>query len=221
MVDIVEVQQAAYRITKIGTSGYDSTPDFIAKANEVNIDAMNILTPHYGKIKAVDDILNMFVTELPLEFISGLAGIPEDFYGYISTYKTNDDGSIVPVRKIKTNQVGTLSINTIRKPTDQNQKIYFDQGNINNLPVTDTNNSLTMLYFRVPADVDIFSVPAENPSDDYEVVIAQTNYEWPARMKNLLIYLLVERLGGEMKQPILFEIAQLGIQMNLTIEPAQ
>lgn len=221
MVNIVEVQTAAYRISKIGTSGYDSTPDFIAKANEVNIDAMNLLVPHYGKVEAVDDIINFFVKEIDCDFTSGLMGIPEDFYGYISIYKTTGNEpnvSKTPVRKLKTNQIGTIGQNTIRKPTIANPKITLGEGNIKLDPIN-ADAGLSILYFRLPADVDIITTPVEGADDDYETVTDQTNYEWPERMKNLLIYLLVERLGGEMKQPILFEIAQLGIQMNLTVEP--
>lgn len=223
MVDIVEVQQAAYRITKVGTSGYDSTPEFIAKANEVNIDAMNLLVPHYGKVEAVDDIINTFVKQLPCEFTNGLMGIPDDFYGYISIFKTSGNEPNVtksPVRKLKTNQIGTIGQNTIRKPTVANPKIYFNEGNINLEPIN-ADAGLSLLYFRLPADISITTTNVEGEDDDYETVTDQTNYEWPARMKNLLIYLLVERLGGEMKQPILFEIAQLGIQMNLAVEPVQ
>lgn len=221
MVDIVQVQQAAFRITKIGTSGYDSTPDFVAKANEVNIDAMNLLTPHYGKVEAVDDIINTFVMQISGDFTGGLMPIPEDFYGFISLYKSvgaNTDITNSPVRKLKTNQIGTIGRNTIRKPTLTDPKIYFTAGNINLEPIN-ADAGLTLVYFRVPADVSITTTPVESDTDDYETVTDQTNYEWPARMKNLLIYLLVERLGGEMKQPILFEIAQLGIQTNLNVEP--
>lgn len=220
MVDIVEVQTAVNRIAKTGTSGYDSTVEFVAKANEVNIDAMNILTPHYGKIKAVTDILNLFVTQLPSDFTSGLMGLPDDFYGYIDMPNTSGT-AVYPIREIKTNQIGALSINTIRKPTAARPKMYIAEGNINLLPPSADVSDRDLIYFRLPGDVDITTTPVGDSTDDYDMVTAQTNYEWPARMKNLLIYLLVERLGGEMKQPILFEIAQLGIKTNLTVEPEQ
>lgn len=223
MVDIVKVREAAYRITKVGTSGFDSTPDFNAKANEVNIDAMNILSPHYGKVKAVDDILNMFVKEWPAEFTGGLMGIPEDYYGYISIYKTTGTGATATtstVRKLKTNQIGAIGQNSIRKPTLANPKVYLSEGNVLLQPIN-ADAGLTLVYFRLPADVEIVTTPLESETDDYEVVTDQTNYEWPDRMKNLLIYLLVERLGGEMKQPIILELGKLGIEMNLTTEPVQ
>ncbi len=222
MVDVVQVREASYRITKISTSGYDALDEFIGKANEVNIDAMNLLTPHYGKVKAVDDILNTFVKRVGLNFTGGAMVLPEDFYGYISTYKTTTVNGVdtnTPVRKIKTNQIGTLGQHSIRKPTQLAPKIYLSDGNVIAEPANPTN--LTMVYFRLPADVSITTTPVEGETDDYEEVTAQTDYEWPPRMKNLLIYLLVERLGGEMKQPILFEIAQMGIQNSSPIEPVQ
>src|SRR6184192_807588 len=94
MVDVVEVQTAAYRIAKVGTSGYDSTPEFIAKANEVNLDAMNLLTPHYGKIQALDDILGPYVKRFTPVFVSGVMAIPGDFYGFISFTKTISGNTI-------------------------------------------------------------------------------------------------------------------------------
>lgn len=223
MVDIVVTQKAAYRISKVGTSGYDSNPDFIAKANEVNLDLMAMLTPHYGKIKAVTDILNTFVVDIPCNFISGLMGIPEDFYGYISTYKQTGDNttaSYSTVRQLKTNQVGAIGQNTIRRGTVTAPNVRLEAGNLVLTPING-DAGLNLIYFRLPADVNIVVTPTETEDSDDEVVTDQTNYEWPARCANLLIYLLVNRLGGEMKQEILVELAGLGIQMNLTVEPVQ
>lgn len=218
MVNVVEVQQAGYRIAKIGTSGYDSTPDAIAKLNEVNLDAMNLLTPHYGKIQALDDILGYYVKETTPTFTSGVLAIPGDYYGFISFYKTIT-GNRTEVRKVKTNQIGAVSQNSIRKPTVAKPKYYFRDGNIILLP-SNGDPGLSMLYFRKPADVSITTTPTDGADDDYETVTAQTNFDWPFRMKNLLIYLFVERLGMEMKEPILFEISQLGIQQNMTVNSA-
>lgn len=218
MVDVVEVQQAAYRITKVGTSGYDSTPDFIAKANEVNLDAMNLLTPHYGKNEAVDDILNFYVKEAVPVFAAGVMALPADFYGLIAVNKTTA-GSTIPIRKIKTNAIGAISENTIRQPTVARPKYYLRDGNMVLKP-SNGDPGLSWLYFRKPADVSITTTPVEGETNDYENVTAQTDYDWPFRMKNLLVYLLVERLGMEMKEPILFEISQLGITQNMTVNSA-
>lgn len=223
MVDIAVVQQAVYRISKVGTSGYDATDEFIAKANETNLDLMALLTPHYGKIKAVTDILNTFVVDVPCEFISGLMGIPEDFYGYISIYKQTGENTAATystVRQIKTNQVGAIGQNTIRRGTVTAPNVRLEAGNFVLTPING-DTGLNLIYFRLPANVDIVVTPVEGETDDYEAVTDQTNYEWPARCANLLIYLLVNRLGGEMKQEILVELAGLGIQMNLTVEPVQ
>lgn len=216
MVDVVEVQQAGYRIAKLGTSGYDSTPDAIAKLNEVNLDAMNLLTPHYGKLEAVDDILNFYVMEGPTTFTSGLMAFPSDFYGLIGLNKTVS-GNTIPLRKIKTNAIGATAQNTIRQGTVAKPKYYLRNGNLVLIP-SNGDAGISYLYFRKPADVSITTTPTASDTDDYETVTAQTNFDWPYRMKNLLIYLFVQRLGAEMKQPILFEIAQLGITENLTVQ---
>lgn len=218
MVDVVEVQEAGYRIAKIGTSGYDTTPDAIAKLNEVNLDMMNLLTPHYGKIQALDDILGSYVKEFTPTFTSGLMALPADFYGFISFTKTTA-GNTIEVRKIKTNAIGAIGQNTIRMPTVAKPKYYFSQGNIVLRP-SNGDAGLAGLYFRKPVDVSITTTPVEGDTNDYEEVTAQTDFDWPFRMKNLLIYLFVERLGQEMKEPILFEIAQLGIQQNMTVNSA-
>lgn len=221
MVDVVVVTEDAKRITKIGTSGFESNPDMVANANEVNLDLMAILSPHYGKVKAVTDILNTFVVDVPCEFISGLMGIPEDFYGYISIYKQTGENTAAAystVRQIKTNQVGAIGQNTIRRGTVTAPNVRLEAGNFVLTPING-DTGLNLIYFRLPADVDIVVTPVEGETDDYEAVTDQTNYEWPARCANLLIYLLVNRLGGEMKQEILVELAGLGIQMNLTVEP--
>lgn len=218
MVDVTIVRDAAYRITKVGTSGYDSTTEFIAKANEVNLDLMNLLTPHYGKqVEAVDDILSTFVKTTAVTFTSGVFAKPADFYGYISVVP---DSGVGIVRKIKTNQIGALGRNSIRKATTAAPQVYLNANGFNILPNTITTGN-NLMYFRLPADIDIVTQPYSNPDDDYEIVTNQTDFEWDPRAKNLLIYLLVERLGGEMKQPILVELAKLGIQMNLNVEPVQ
>lgn len=219
MVDVVQVRDAAYRITKVGTSGYDSNADFVAKANELNIDAMNMLTPHYGKIEALDDILNTFVKEIPATFTSGVLNIPNDFYGLIGLNKTIT-GNSIPLRKLKTNQLGAIGQNSIRKPTVAKPKYYLRDSKVVLLP-SNGDPGVSILYFRLPAAVSITVSAVSGPDDDYEQVTAQTDYEWVPRVKNLLIYLMVQRLGGEMKEQILFEISQLGIQQNLTVNSAQ
>lgn len=218
MVDVVEVQQAGYRIAKTGTSGYDSTPDAVTKLNEVSLDVMNLLTPHYGKIEALDDILNYYVTEAAPTFVSGAYELPGDFYGLIGMNKTTA-GSTIPLRKMKTNAIGAIGQNSIRKPTVAKPKYYLRNGNLVLVP-SNGDAGTSWLYFRKPATVSITSTPTEGETDDYEAVTDQTDFDFPFRLKNLLIYLFVERLGMEMKEPILFEISQLGISQNLTVNSA-
>lgn len=215
MVDIAEVQAAAYRIAKIGTSGYDSTPEFIAKANEVNTDLMNILTPHYGSIEALDDILGFLVQESTAIFTSGVLDKPDNYYGFISLYKTAA-GNSSTIRKMSTNQIGAIGQNSIRKPTVASPKYYFRDDKIILKP-SNGDAGLTHVWFRDPLPVAMTVTPVGDDDDDYETVTAQTDYEWPARVKNLIIYLLVQRLGVEMKESVLFEVAQLGINQNLTV----
>lgn len=216
VVNVEEVRQSGYRISKVGTSGFDSLPDAIAKLNECQLDALNLLTPHYGKVDAVDDILSPFIKEGTATFTSGVLTLPSDYYGFVSAWKTIG-GNTVDVRKIKTNEIGSLAQNTIRRGTVANPKIYVRNGSLVINP-SNGDAGITMIYIRKPVDVSITTTPVEDADDDYETVTAQTNFEWPWRAKNLLIYLFVERLGVEMKQPILFEIAQLGIKMNMVVE---
>lgn len=217
-VDVVEVRNAAYRMAKVGTTGYDTVTDAVSKLNEIQLDALNLLTPYYGKIQAIDDLLAVFVKEGVATFTSGVLNWPSDYYGFISMWKTNG-GVTVSVPKMKTNQIGVLNENSIRKPTAASPKIYFRDGNMILQP-SNGDAGISMLYFRKPNDVAITTTPVESGTDDYEQVTAQTNYEWPYRAKNLLIYLMVQRLGVEMKEPILYEISQLGIKDNLTVNSA-
>ncbi len=219
MIDVVEVRKAAYRMAKVGTSGYDPTTDFVPKANEAQGDLMNILTPHYGKIQSLDDMLDFLVVEATPTFTTGVLNKPNGYYGFISMWKTTG-GSKVPVRKLKTNQIGTNSQNSIRRATDTKPYVYFRNASVILTPSTG-DSGLSWMYFRKPADISITTTPLETDEDDYETVTAQTNFEWPDRVKNLLIYLIVQRLGVEMKEPILFEISQLGIKQNLTVQSAQ
>lgn len=216
MVDVVAVQAASYRISKVGTSGYQDLPDFLSNANEVSIDAMNLIVPHYGKIKAATDLLLPYVKTIPATFASGILALPDDYFGIISISMAAGG----PVRELKTNQKGTNAVDTIRKPTVAAPKFTRENNEINILPNTITTG-LNLTYFKIPDQVSITTTPVESDTDDYETVTAQTDYTWPERMGNLIIYLLVERLGGEMKQPILDEIARLGITTNLPIEPVQ
>jgi hypothetical protein len=216
MVDIEEVQKAAYRITKVGTSGYDSTPEFLGKANEVNLDLMNLFTPHYGKIQAVSDILNPFVVSSTPTIAAGKIELPNKYYGFIGAFVT---ATLKPLRKLNPNQISTNQQNSIRKRTNDNPGYSFLDGKIQLTPLTAASGT-TMVYFRMPNDVAMTVVPTANEDDDYLTVSAKTNYEWPERVKNLIIYLLVQRLGVEMKEPILYELSQLGITQNLTTKSA-
>lgn len=219
MIDVVEVRKAAYRMAKVGTSGYDPTPDFIPKANEAQGDLMNILTPYYGKIQAIDDMLDFLVVEATPTFTSGVMNKPNGYYGFISMWKTTA-GKALPVGKLKTNQIGTNDQNSIRRATAAKPKYYFRNSSVILRP-SNGDSGLSYMYFRKPTDISITTTPVETDEDDYETVTAKTDFEWPDRVKNLLIYLIVQRLGVEMKEPILYEVSQLGIKQNLTVQSAE
>lgn len=216
VVNVVEARAASYRMTKVGTSGYDSLPDWLAKANEAQLDLLNILRPHYGKITPVDEILSPMVQEGTATFTSGVLTFPSDFFSFVSMWKTVGEVT-VKVPRIKTSMLGTIDQDTVRRPTVAKPKFYMRNSNFVLKP-SNGDAGISMIYIKKPADVSITVTPVEDPTDDYETVTAQTDFIWPYSAKNLLIYLIVQRLGVELKEEILYELAQLGIKQNLMVE---
>ena len=201
-----------------GTSGYDDT--FIEMVNQVQMQAITTLAPYYETNQAIKDILSRFVKEDIKETDVSNEGLllkENDYIRFIAVLSAAGK----PAYPINSNEVAIIKTSPIRKPSVEKGTIFYHQkdNQFYFLP-DDVSIPVTYTYLRKPADAALTLTPAETDELDYLIPSAPTDLEWPEEAFNLLLYMTLEKLGMEMKEPILIEYANLGLSKEMiNIQP--
>lgn len=212
MISIIRFRETAYQRAKIGTSGYDSPDEFERKIKEIQTEAMGILVPFYEDNQKVKDALSPFVKTVLYSLPStGYLEKPDDYVRFIGADVQGFES--YPLNK---NEVAMVKRSPIRKPSATTHMYYYYQSDdlIKFLPEMEMD--IYYSYIRQPAAAKLVMVPVDEENDDYLVPSAVdgdvVDLEWPESMFNFLLYLFLEKLGLEMKDGLLVEYSNMGIQ---------
>lgn len=217
MVGIIKLYNTVLDRAVVGTSGYDDT--IIEKINEVQPQLVEALMPHYEKNQAVKDMLAPFVKPMTKDTVitTGLLAKETD-YVHFGSVESAGGQTAYPINN---NEVAIINTSPIRQPNLSNGNIFYFQKNneIYFLPSV-TVIQVKYTYIRKPALCALTLTPASSSEIDYVVPSAPTDLEWPAEAFNLLLYMTLEKLGMEMKEPIIIEMSNLGIAREMiNVEP--
>lgn len=215
MIEIIRFYNAVNDRAVTGTSGYDSS--FLEKVNEVQTQAINTFAPLYEDNQAIKDALGVFVKPKITTTVTGtgLLAKEEDYVHFLAVLSAEGKTAF----PINVNEISIIETSPIRNPDVSKGKIFYYQkaDGIYFLPKTPIE--VEYLYLRRPVDAKIVLNPVNDANRDYLVPSEETddivNLEWPESMFNLLMYMFLEKLGMEMKEPILIEYANLGITKEM------
>lgn len=205
MIGIVRLWEELMQSAKTGTSGYQSEEEFNRDVNTVQRPTlMGILAPYYESNQTVADILAPFVEEVALSTTK-----PADYFRFISA--TNNGEPCIP---INANQATMYSSSSVRSPAASgNTYYYFQEDGI--VFLSNGATSGTMKYLRYPEEAEITLTPTSTADSDYLTPTSVDDLEWPEQAYNLILYFMMQKLGLEMKEPLLAEFANLGIQFSI------
>jgi len=214
MIGIVKFCNAVNDRAVIGTTGYDAT--LIEKVNQVQTQAVSLFASLYENNQAVKDALGPFIKTITKSTLATGELVKESDYVHFTAVLGAAEKTAYP---INTNEVSIINSSPIRKPSIIKGNIFYHQkdDSIFFLPKQVMNVEYT--YIRKPREAKLVLKPVSTVDSDYLVPSTTpgdiVDLEWPESMFNLLLYMTLEKLGMEMKEPILLEYANLGIQREM------
>jgi hypothetical protein len=223
MIDIIRVWNRENDLAKKDQSGYNTADEFNNRVDSVQLELIEKILPYIKVTDRAADILGPFIktTEL-VTTPQGVLTPPADYLNYLAlSYKyTNTDNSItyIPLNELGPDEAEANARNSIRKadPTKGRVQYYRENG-----AITITTNSLSTVrvryLIRPPVSTIVFTVQS-NANGTFQTYdsVNSVSLIWPDSAFNLIVYLMLEKLGVEIREQFLIEFAQvLGIQPEM------
>lgn len=206
MISTVRLWNTLMQSGKLGTAGYQSQDEFNRDLSSVQTSAMGLLAPQYAKNTYVQELLAPFVINTAVSVTK-----PADCFYFLGATING-----IPAYQINPLQASLYTSSPIRNPSATNPTAYFYLigGGISYI----YNGSLagTMQYIRYPDDATIVLTPVSEADRDYVVPTTGGDLEWPESAFNLILALMMQKLGLEMKESLLLEMSQLGLQFEIS-----
>lgn len=205
MISVVRLWETLSQRAKTGTSGYQTADEFNRDLSSVQTDLISLIGPAYAESQGVQDIISPFVIAIPLS-----ETLPNDYFQFVSAEVNGN-----PSYPIAPNQVAIYKTSPIRKPTVENglsfhyfvnDKVYF---------ITAENPPTgTMIYIKHPNPASIELQITSTDFSDYVTPVAVSDLEWPERAFNIILYMMMQRLGMEMKDDLMLEMSNIGLNIE-------
>jgi len=221
-VSIVNVWKRVMDLGKSGTSGMDSQDEFNGKVDSVQKSLVQMLLDVTEENQKVTDALNWLKKPSGnlTSDATGLITLPNDYLYLDSVSFVGTGGALYPTDKLRTNQLNMTRTSPIRKPDPVNNSVdyYFKQNNMYVMPEQAGIVINFLYYIQVPV-ASIVLTPQSTDNSDFLAPTAGTEFGWPTSMFNILVYMILQQFGVELKEQWLVEFADYGISTE-TIKTA-
>jgi hypothetical protein len=211
MISVVALWNQVQQTAKTGTTGYQTQDEFNRDLATAQTRICNVLCDNYDISNKVEDALfGLIVSQETVTSSFGIVSTPSDYFRLITMW-VNINGVYYLSQKIALNQVPVYITSFVRKPDlSKNRTVYYYlDGAIQMLPLIAIQSKI--LYCKVPPTASIILTPESSWNYDYIVPTAGTDLVWSPLLFNLFQYTMLEMLGIECKDQIIYEYSQLGI----------
>lgn len=205
MISVVRLWETLMQSAKTGTAGYQSEDEFNRDLDSVQTIAMSILCPKYASNTYVQEMLRPFVVEVDVSTVK-----PENCFYFLGA--TINDIPSYPITPV---QASLYRSSPIRQPSAKNPAAYHYFINDGIEFIHTGTLAGTMQYIRTPAEATIVLTPVSTENRDYEEPTAGTDLEWPEKAFNLLLALMQQKLGIELKEDILITLGAQSAQQEI------
>jgi len=215
MINIVEFIDRLADLTKKNQSGFDAGKGITGKINQCQLELAEYLHSIYEvNQKAVDLLAPLIIKVSPISSnATGLITKPENYNHLLALRFKKGVNEIHKTQYIGTNQVSIISKIPQRKADlTKNRVLYtFTGEGITVYPAQAL--SFEMVYVKYPKEAKIgYTYTNVNNEPKRVVDPAKTeNLEWGMNCFNLLLYMVMDKMGLSVRDHILSEYAQLGI----------
>lgn len=211
VMSIVALWNQVQTTAKSGTSGYQSQDEFNNDLATVQLRIANVLCDNYDISQKVEDALfGMMVTQTADTTSNGVVETPASYFRLISLW-LNTAGKKYPTNKLQSNEIATYETSYVRKPVlaTNNVAYYYLDNKIQMMPEAQMN--VTLVYCKTPPQASITLTQVNSDESDYVTPTVGVELAWSNVLFNLFVYMMLEMLGIEQKENILYEYSQLGI----------
>lgn len=208
MISVVALWNTLVQSAKIGTAGYQSASEFNQDLAAVQISAMGLLCPMYAKETSVQELLSPFVKSVDISTTK-----PTECFYFLGA--TINGVAAYPITPEQAALYESSPIRMPRATSNESEKTafyYLTAGKITYL-YSGTFTG-TMRYIRTPAAATIVLTPVSTADRDYVTPTAGADLEWPESAFNLILAMMQEKLGIEMKEDILTTIGRTNTQIE-------
>ena len=222
-MQILRVWNRVNDLAKKDQSGYNTAAEFNDRIDQVQLEIVEKIYTYLGYTQRAADILAPFIkTVLLASSNTGVVTPPSDCLHYLSlSYQYTDPISgirWIPCRQLDSNAVDLTAQNPVRNTNPaQNRVQYFNENNLTTI-CTNSSSQVKIRYVQRPAISQIAFTAQQSSGQYYQTYdpINSIDLLWNDAAFNLIVYLMLEKLGVEIREQFLVEFAQvLGIQREM------
>lgn len=206
MISVVRLWETLMTSAKTASSGYQSANDFNRDLSSVQTSLLGLLCPMYAKNTYVQELLLPFVESVTVSLTR-----PAECAYFLGATINN-----IPAYPITPVQAPIYISSPIRNPSATNLTAYYYL--VNGNPVYIHHGTLvgTMQYIRYPLSATLVLTPVSEANRDYVVPTAGVELEWNENAFNLILGMMQQKLGLELKEDTLLAFSNAGIQMEVS-----
>lgn len=212
MISVVDLWEAVSNLGKYGTAGYQDQDQFNMDLKASQYSLMSSLAPLNSINQTAKDLLSPFI--VPFSGTTDAQGViakPSDYY-QMDSLITNG----FPVFPIETNELSLLRFIPSRRPSSVDDRYYFYMRNDSINVEPKSTHILEGTYIREPAESKILLTAVSTNDSDYVTPTADGDLEWNSRVFNILVYMMLFRMGFEFEKQLAMEFSQIGVQVEMS-----
>lgn len=205
MISVVRLWETLMQSSKNGTNGYQTASEFNRDLSSVQTSLLGLLCPQYAMNTYVQELLTPFLKSVTVSTTR-----PAECAYFLGA--TINDIASFPITPL---QAPIYESSPIRKPSATNLTAYHYLINGGITYIYDGTLAGTMQYIRYPLASTIVLTPVSDANRDYVVPTAGVELEWNENAFNFILYMMMQKLGLEMKENLILEYSNAGIQMEV------
>ncbi len=216
MIDKAKVWHRVKDLARTVTTGYDNQDEYNSKTYAAELALLEMLVDVYEQNTKASDALDWLIAESQLSTNSdGRIILPPD-YVHTASVQLVVSGDKYPASKVRTNEVAMYRTSPVRGFDVGKNDIgyYFKLGNLYTLP-EQSGIDILLTYIKKPVFSSVVLTVISTPTEDYLDLTGGVDFGWPEQLFNIIVYLILEQLGVELKEQWLLEFSAYGITREM------
>lgn len=201
----------------LGTSGQVSQDEYNRATQQAELELLDILIPYYEINERVAIALSAATVVVPYANTSagGTITYPSGVYYTVSAMYKNAGGDEFPTQKLRHMSLPSSMQNGLRKPDVAKDRVAWVMTDTAYQFYPKQTLNIQLTYIKKPTPASIILTPTVTADEDYVTPSIGADFSWHESVTNLLFYLILEKMGVQLKEQIQIEFAHFGIDRDM------